>query len=163
MNKSRKTELSGTGINLTAFVGIMFAALFLFLIVLWEPAESGLDLKVVDNADCFGPNQDGRYVPVRFRQDGDYVVRLEHVAGPNLKERLASLRGRFDVGCLMIFADRDTPAYRIIEVMDAGRAAGYSHFNVAVEDENADIVVMRPANIPLEDDTLRERALQLGR
>ncbi len=112
--------------DLTALVDCVFLLLIFFLLSssFTRQKQLGLDLEPMSGGEETAPDPSALVWVIE--KDGTLFLNEEPIAEENVRPRLAEAAERNTGTPMVITADRDAPAGRVLHLLDEARAAGLS-------------------------------------
>jgi biopolymer transport protein ExbD/biopolymer transport protein TolR len=121
-------------VDLTPMVDVVFLLLIFFMISTTFVETPGIDIKLPESG-AQAIEREPEELKVYLSREGDIFVGEEKTTLAALRERLADYGPRAAQTTFLLLADREARHGRVVELMDAARAAGFSRLAIATEEE----------------------------
>ncbi len=130
----RRKSQDDVRIDITPMVDVVFLLLIFFMISTTFVETSGIDIKLPESS-AQTLEREPEEIKVFVSREGDIFLKEEKVSLTELKKILAGYAERAADTTFLLMADRQSAHGRVVELMDAARAAGFTRLAIGTERE----------------------------
>ncbi|MDO3379598.1 ExbD/TolR family protein [Geoalkalibacter halelectricus] len=129
----RRRTTTDVRVDITPMVDVVFLLLIFFMISTTFVEAPGIDIHLPE-AGAEVLEREARELKVYLSREGDIFIGDERTSFADLQGRLAGYGPQAAQTTFMLLADRDARHGRVVELMDAARAAGFTRLAIATEE-----------------------------